>query len=232
MDRLFKVLTIFLVVIFLCSCSVKNDNSITISKDGKVNYSVLIGIDRQLLASLKNNNVLDENNNIDISDYVSANMKDGYLDGFKKEKYSDNEYIGNKYTYVYESIDDVTSSIGSKVYINDNNSDELLGKDLFTKNNDVYSANLVYSLVDKDEYDEVNFINTFSVNLPRRNVSNNADKVVNSGKTLIWNIKNGEEKNIKFSFKLNDNKGYLVIASLIFDIDIILAIIILRRKVI
>ena len=232
MDRLFKVLTIFLVVIFLCSCSVKNDNSITISKDGKVNYSVLIGIDRQLLASLKNNNVLDENNNIDISDYVSANMKDGYLDGFKKEKYSDNEYIGNKYTYVYESIDDVTSSIGSKVYINDNNSDELLGKDLFTKNNDVYSANLVYSLVDKDEYDEVNFINTFSVNLPRRNISNNADKVVNSGKTLIWNIKNGEEKNIKFSFKLNDNKGYLVIASLIFDIDIILAIIILRRKVI
>lgn len=232
MDRLFKVLTIFLVVIFLCSCSVKNDNSITISKDGKVNYSVLIGIDRQLLASLKNNNVLDENNNIDISDYVSANMKDGYLDGFKKEKYSDNEYIGNKYTYVYESIDDVTSSIGSKVYINDNNSDELLGKDLFTKNNDVYSANLVYSLVDKDEYDEVNFINTFSVNLPRRNVSNNADKVVNSGKTLIWNIKNGEEKNIKFSFKLNDNKGYLVIASLIFDIDIIIAIIILRRKVI
>lgn len=232
MDRLFKVLTIFLVVIFLCSCSVKNDNSITISKDGKVNYSVLIGIDRQLLASLKNNNVLDENNNIDISDYVSANMKDGYLDGFKKEKYSDNEYIGNKYTYVYESIDDVTSSVGSKVYINDNNSDELLGKDLFTKNNDVYSANLVYSLVDKDEYDEVNFINTFSVNLPRRNVSNNADKVVNSGKTLIWNIKNGEEKNIKFSFKLNDNKGYLVIASLIFDIDIILAIIILRRKVI
>ena len=232
MDRLFKVLTIFLVVIFLCSCSVKNDNSITISKDGKVNYSVLIGIDRQLLASLKNNNVLDENNNIDISDYVSANMKDGYLDGFKKEKYSDNEYIGNKYTYVYESIDDVTSSIGSKVYINDNNSDELLGKDLFTKNNDVYSANLVYSLVDKDEYDEVNFINTFSVNLPRRNISNNADKVVNSGKTLIWNIKNGEEKNIKFSFKLNDNKGYLVIASLIFDIDIIIAIIILRRKVI
>ena len=159
-------------------------------------------------------------------------MKDGYLDGFKKEKYSDNEYIGNKYTYVYESIDDVTSSIGSKVYINDNNSDELLGKDLFTKNNDVYSANLIYSLVDKDEYDEVNFINTFSVNLPRRNVSNNADKVVNSGKTLIWNIKNGEEKNIKFSFKLNDNKGYLVIASLIFDIDIIIAIIILRRKVI
>ena len=232
MDRLFKVLTIFLVVIFLCSCSVKNDNSITISKDGKVNYSVLIGIDRQLLASLKNNNVLDENNNIDISDYVSANMKDGYLDGLKKEKYSDNEYIGNKYTYVYESIDDVTSSIGSKVYINDNNSDELLGKDLFTKNNDVYSANLIYSLVDKDEYDEVNFINTFSVNLPRRNVSNNADKVVNSGKTLIWNIKNGEEKNIKFSFKLNDNKGYLVIASLIFDIDIIIAIIILRRKVI
>ena len=232
MDRLFKVLTIFLVVIFLCSCSVKNDNSITISKDGKVNYSVLIGIDRQLLASLKNNNVLDENNNIDISDYVSANMKDGYLDGFKKEKYSDNEYIGNKYTYVYESIDDVTSSIGSKVYINDNNSDELLGKDLFTKNNDVYSANLVYSLVDKDEYDEVNFINTFSVNLPRRNISNNADKVVNSGKTLIWNIKNGEEKNIKFSFKLNDNKGYLVIASLIFDIDIIIAIIKLRRKVI
>ena len=232
MDRLFKVLTIFLVVIFLCSCSVKNDNSITISKDGKVNYSVLIGIDRQLLASLKNNNVLDENNNIDISDYVSANMKDGYLDGFKKEKYSDNEYIGNKYTYVYESIDDVTSSIGSKVYINDNNSDELLGKDLFTKNNDVYSANLIYSLVDKDEYDEVNFINTFSVNLPRRNVSNNADKVVNSGKTLIWNIKNGEEKNIKFSFKLNDNKGYLLIARLIFDIDIIIAIIILRRQVI
>ena len=231
MERLFKILTIFLVVVFLCSCSVKNDNSITISKDGKVSYTILIGIDKQLIASLKNNNVLDDDTNINISDYVSANIKDGYLDGFKKEKYSDNEYIGNKYTYIYDNIDNITSSIESKVYINDNENTELLGKDLFSKNDDVYSANLVYSLLDKDDYNEVSFLNTFSVNLPRRNISNNADKVINNGKKLIWNIRNGEERNIKFSFKLNDNRGYLVITSLIFDIDIILAIIILRKKV-
>ncbi len=231
MERLFKILTIFLVVVFLCSCSVKNDNSITISKDGKVSYTILIGIDKQLIASLKNNNVLYDDTNVNISDYVSANIKDGYLDGFKKEKYSDNEYIGNKYTYIYDNIDNITSSIESKVYINDDENTELLGKDLFSKNDDVYSANLVYSLLDKDDYNEVSFLNTFSVNLPRRNISNNADKVINNGKTLIWNIRNGEERNIKFSFKLNDNRGYLVIASLIFDIDIILAIIILRKKV-
>ena len=226
MNKLVKCFISFLFIIFLCSCSVKNDNSMSITKEGKFSYTVLIGIDKQLLASLKNNNVLDEDGSINIMDYVSANIKDGYLKEFKKENYTDTEYIGNKYTYTFDNINDISQEEDIVVDLNE----DIYGEKLFTKKDDVYSANFVYSLVDKEEYNEVNFINTFSVNLPRNSVSNNADKVTNHGKTLIWNIKNGEKRNIKFSFKLNDNRAYFSIATIIFDIDIIIAFLILRRR--
>ena len=230
MNKLLKHIILIFVLFILCSCSIKNDSSISITSDGKVNYAVLIGIDRQLLVGLKNNNVLDDEESINISEYVGANMRDGYLDGFKKEEYSDTQYIGNKYTYYYQNIEDVTSSVQSKVHINDSN-DILLQKDLFSKKDDVYTADLVYSLVDKGDYNEVDFINTFSVNLPYGSVSNNADKTINHGRTLIWNINNGEEKEINFSFKLSSNKANWVIASIFFDIIVIVAIFFVRKKV-
>ena len=227
MNKQFKLFIVVIVCIFLCSCSVKNETNMSVTRDGKFSYTVLIGIDKQLLAGLKNNQVLDENDSINIMEYVSANIKDVYLKGFKKENYNDTEYIGNKYTYEYDNIDNISSDKDIVIDLNE----DIYEEKIFSKKDNIYSANFIYNLTDKEEYNEVNFINTFSVNLPSGTVSNNADKVTNGGRTLIWKIKNGEKKSIKFSFKLNNDRAYLVIASLIFDIDIILAFIILRKKV-
>ena len=207
-----KKVIIILSILLLCSCSVKNDNTMTITSDGKVNYSVIIAFDKQLLSSLNEMDIIDDK----IEEYVTNNIKDSYLSKFKKEAYSDGNYIGNKYVYNIDNINMVASNNTDVIYLN-----ESLNKntdDIFNKKDDIYTARFIYNLKNKYNYKDVNFINKFTVNLPTRVIKHNADYVSNNGKTLVWNINNNEERNINFTFKINNNYAIISIVSLIFDV--------------
>jgi len=228
MKNIIKKLLIIITVFFLlCSCTVKNDSNINISKDGRLAYRVLIAFDKDIISglSLLNNN----DKTISVEEYVSENIKDSYLRGFEKEKYSDKDFVGNTYTYEIDDINKITSS--SDNVINIDGKDRIVDNIIFSKTNDIYTANIKYNLEDKNITDDVDFINTFTVNLPARNIKNNADESKNFGKTLIWHIKNGEEKNINFSFKLNkDNHLYISIISIVLDIIMIVVFFIIKNK--
>lgn len=229
MKRVIKYLVIICFTFLLFGCSVKNDNSITIGRNRDFDFKVLIAFDRDLLSALTKLNVLEEGNNIE--DYVSSNVKDGYLDGFEKKQYSDSEYVGNIYSYSVKNIDDISSDEKVVVHFNEeDNYDRLVDQKLFTKNNEIYSADFVYSLDNKENYENVNFINTFTVNLPTSVIASNADKITNNGKTLIWNIYNGQTKEIKFTFAFNNYKSYISLLSIMFDILIITIFIIAKHK--
>ena len=225
MKRSLRFITIILIVFILFGCSIKNDNNITISKDGKVDFDVLIAFDKDLLSALIKAEVIKETDNI--SEYVSDNVKDDYLYGFDKESYVDTEYVGNSYSYSVEDINEI-SALGVNT-VNLNNQ-EIVNKKIFKKEGKVYSADFVYNLENKDNYSNVDFINTFRVNLPSRALSSNADMTMNNGKTLVWNIVNGEEKSIKFSFAFSNNRAYISIASIAFDIAVVIAIYVIEKK--
>ena len=227
-----KIVKYFIFIVFsflLVGCSVKNDNNITINRNGSLNYSVLIAFDRDLLSALSKINLLETES--DVEKYVNDNIRDGYLDGFKKEKYTDSTYIGNKYSYDVSNIDQVSSDKRVVVKINDeNNYDRIVDQKLFYKFKGFYIADFVYTLQNKDTYENVDFLNTFTVNLPTSVISTNADKVTNNGKTLTWNIQNGDVKEIKFMFSFNNYKAYLALLSLLFDVIIIAIILIIKHK--
>lgn len=225
MKRSFKIISLVLIVFILFGCSIKNDNNLTISQDGKVDFNVLIAFDKDLLSALIKTDVIKETSSV--SEYVSDNVKDDYLYGFEKESYIDTEYFGNTYSYSVDDINDISSNTPKTI---DLNNEEIVDKKIFYKNGSIYSADFIYNLENKDNYNNVDFINTFRVNLPCRALSSNADKTTNNGKTLIWNITNGEEKNIKFTFSFINYKAYISIASILVDILIILAIYLIEKK--
>ena len=223
--RILKSFIVFLSVFFLlCACTIKSDNQMTITEDGKMDYSVLIAFDNEVIECL---NILEsQGNNTDsvlsVDDIVNKSIKDSYLDGFNEEKYTDEDFVGNKYTYRVDNIDSISTDKKSIIYLNEKSDSNLTEQKLFKKRRDIYTANFVYSLENKNLYDNVDFKNTFVVSLPFKNLNNNADEVKDNGKTLIWHIKNGEKKKINFKFKLYENKNaFISIGSIVIDFFLI-----------
>lgn len=216
MKALKKVILIVICFI-LCACTVRNENTLTIDKDGSLKYEVLIAFDKELIESLKKNNIIKSDEEID--EYVNNNIKDNYLNGFIKQEYSDEEYVGNLYTYEVNDINDVSTTKNVAVILNKNS---VVEKNMFTIKNNVYKANFSYNLRNKYNYENVDFINTFTVNLPRKAISSNADEVLNDGKTLVWNIKNGESKAINFKFSFKDENSHIYLGFIIFDVVLVL----------
>ena len=104
---------------------------------------------------------------------------------------------------------------------------------MFTKKDNVYVANFLYNLNNKYNYKNVDFINKFTVHLPVKAISSNADEIINDGKTLVWNIRNGESKAIRFNFSFGSIGSDVSALLIIFDaliLGVILFIFIKRRK--
>ena len=236
MNKVIKYIILLLAVIFLCSCSIKNDNNLTIKSDGTLEYDVVIAFDKELLNNMISIDNIDDETSIttsEMKDYFKKNIKDSYLDGLNKEEYSDSNYIGNKYLYRVDDIEKISSDKTDKVIINDYDSeDKLVTKNLFKKIEDVYTANFVYNADDND-YESVNIVNTFIVKLPTKGFKHNADEVKDHGKTLVWHVDNIKNKEIVFSFKLKSKKYIISIISIFFDIAIaVMYLLIVKKKVI
>ncbi len=212
MIKIIKTLIIIFLSLFLVGCSIKNDTIITISEDHKLDYNVLITIDKDILSNMINANIISGEDDID--NYINDNIDGNYLNGFKSEEYSDDKYIGKIYKYSIDNIDKITSSDENIVTI----SDSITNKLLFYKIDNTYYANFKYNLKAKENYEDIDFSTTFTVNLPSSCVSSNADKILNNGKKLIWNISNGSEKNIKFSFRFRGKKSYISVVCLAFSL--------------
>lgn len=228
MKDVMKKIILLLACFILCSCTVKNENTLTIEKDGRLKYNVLIAFDKSLIENLIKANII--KNDKEIDKYVSENIKDNYLNGFVSTEYDDGEFIGNEYVYEVESIDEVSTDKNVSVFLNQNS---VVETKMFTKKDNVYVANFLYNLNNKYNYKNVDFINKFTVHLPVKAISSNADEIINDGKTLVWNIRNGESKAIRFNFSFGSIGSDVSALLIIFDaliLGVILFIFIKRRK--
>ena len=91
MKDVMKKIILLLACFILCSCTVKNENTLTIEKDGRLKYNVLIAFDKSLIENLIKANII--KNDKEIDKYVSENIKDNYLNGFVSTEYDDGEFI-------------------------------------------------------------------------------------------------------------------------------------------
>ena len=135
--------------------------------------------------------------------------------GWSAEAYSDDKFEGCKFTKSYASIDDISGTKDVVVEFAKMGNGELDDTQLFKKSGDKYSAHFKFSMGDqtKDSKDMItdeikkSFELKYTVELPFKNLSNNATKVENDGKTLIWELDPLANTDIKFSFNFTGKSG-------------------------
>ncbi len=234
MSKVKKIIGIILCALVLTGCEIKYEGNVEITKDGKMNMSIIMAYDRELISNLiymQNNDDLlgeDINSDEDESNVPEASMSEirKYLEenkpeeqkGLEVSRYERNNFYGYQMSYEIENIDDVSSpdDIESSLFedlnikndSNDNDEKEET-KMLFKKEKDTYYAKYLINDDTTNENFNLSMLNMsikYTVTLPTKPIKHNADEVSEDGKTLSWNLSelDGEKEAIEYSFKLKD----------------------------
>lgn len=223
MNKLKKIIGIVLCALVLTGCELKYEGQIEITEDGKMDMSVIMAYDRELISTLiyleENDDLLnntEEEPNIpeasitEIRKFLEDN-KPEEQEGLEISRYEKNSYYGYQLTYEIPNIDNVSSDSDVKyVIISDLDSEAKNDKTyplMFKKDKDTYYANFTPYEADGNNEGSISMINmsaTLKVTLPTKPLEHNANEVSEDGKTLSWNIDSTNSDNIKFSFKLKD----------------------------
>lgn len=250
-----KILLILVGVLLLSGCTFKNTNNMSIDKEGKFDYSFTVTLDKDTLTTI----IQSENENAEITDEAMLkymdNMNYPFLEGLEKTTVSDDEYIGYKYSYNVDHIDKLSDEKTNQVNLNFySQTQKLKDLKLFKKIDNKYQANFVFNLNneeiltksdditpsddiatttdDKFDLNKINFITEFSVTLPYKALTHNAESMTNEGKTLNWSIDVNKNETVKFTFSLLHIELIKQIALIIGSVIILLALmlVIARKK--
>lgn len=250
-----KFLLVFISILLLSGCTFKNTNDMSIDKEGKFNYSFTVTLDKDTLTTI----IQSENENAEITDEAMLkymdNMNYPFLDGLEKTTVSDDEYIGYKYSYNVDHIDKLSDEKTNQVNLNFySQTQKLKDLKLFKKTDNKYQANFVFNLNTKDistksddatqtddiatqtddkiDLNKINFITEFSVTLPHKALTHNAESMTNEGKTLNWSIDVNKNETIKFTFSLLHIELIKQIATIIGSVVLLLVLmlVIARKK--
>ena len=255
MKNVKKILLILIGVLLLSGCTFKNTNNMSIDKEGKFDYSFTVTLDKDTLTTI----IQSENENAEMTDEAMLkymdNMNYPFLEGLEKTTVSDDEYIGYKYSYNVDHIDKLSDEKTNQVNLNFySQTQKLKDLKLFKKIDNKYQANFVFNLNneeiltksdditpsddiatttdDKIDLNKINFITEFSVTLPYKALTHNAESMTNEGKTLNWSIDVNKNETVKFTFSLSHIELIKQIVLIIGSVIILLALmlVIARKK--
>lgn len=237
-----RIIIILLLCISLYGCGIKNANNMVIHSDGSLEYEILVSFDREFIINamkLSDLSSVDYDDTMvtddDMMEYIknNATLRLPFLDGLDIQYYKDENYLGAKYFYEVDDIDKVSTFDTSKVYLSNYTSDEkLVNQKLFNKVGYNYTADFIFDFKNNVNYDQIDYVSKFSIMLPDKSISNNADLVSRDGKLLTWNLdKNTNEVNFTFSLKRDKFYYVLSIVSIILIIIATLYVLLNGRKI-
>lgn len=235
MKRVYRLLIIILVLVSLTGCSVKRRDVVTIDKNKNVSFELTIALDDELLENILK--VANSDKNMRISDEDKWNYLENAVDKYEdwtKERYSENGYKGFRLKYnKIVRLDDILmdNNIDAKyVFLSNINVRE---NKLFKLKDDVYTS--IMQVSPPREYEALSdgesgtLDMSFTIKLPNRPISSNADNTSKDGKTLTWNI--NELKDVELQFRFENNTIYLyIIVIILFIIFGISLIFMIKRK--
>lgn len=230
-----KVVFLCIMMLALCGCSLKSEYYIGIKDDKSMEFSVIGAFDEEVI-----NAILLMYNNGEEKEYTeeefwaildesfaqSEDTPENY--GFAIEKYQEGKYKGYKIFKNISNIDDISGEVATFKLEEYQNISETV---VFVKNGDNYKANFEFnndefsSVEGYEGYENVGGEYKFVVTLPNRPISHNASEVSEDGKTLTWNMVDGNLQNIEFEFSFESNStiyyiGFAVGIAVIFGLII------------
>ena len=210
-----KYLIVALFLILLTGCS-SYDMSMSINKNKSMDLSI------NIVSTSKE----------EISKYVDS-LKEKYeSNDFKVEEFTRDNNYGIRITKHYDNIDNNSFAERTDkfdlLYLYNNDYDKSIETKIFNVDkgfaSNRYAANFFVDLTNKDT-DLSNTKVTFTVNLPKGSVSNNASSVSEDGNTLTWNITNNGRTDIEFVFELGSYDTIYFIVAIFIAIFLVFSII-------
>jgi len=220
MKKGFKsLLFILFFTILLTGCSMKSDIGLEITKDKKVISTAIIAYDDEMIDALISMDAEDYESEKEYTDeerwaFIDEQLKeDSEKEDVKYEKYEENGYKGYKVSSEEIDLDKISAASASEKY-DIYGEEEVEESILFIKDGNTYKSNME-AKVEEDEdlesleeySDQMSSLEmNFTITLPVKPLSNNADSVSSDGKTLTWDLSTFENKTIDFEFELEEEK--------------------------
>lgn len=210
-----KYLIVGLFLILLTGCS-SYDMSITINKNKSMDLSIYIV----------------STSSEEINKYIDT-LKEKYeSNDFKVEEFTKDNNYGIRISKHYDNIDNNSFAERTDkfdlLYLYNNDYDKSIETKIFNVDkgfaSNRYAANFFVDLTNID-IDLSNTKVTFTVNLPKGSVSNNASSVSEDGNTLTWNITNKGRTDIEFVFEVGSYDTIYFIVAIFIAIFLVFSII-------
>ena len=187
---------------------------------------------------------INKNKSMDLSIYIVSTSSEEiskYIDSLK-EKYESNDFnveeftkdnnYGIRISKHYDNIDNNSFAERTDkfdlLYLYNNDYDKSIETKIFNVDkgfaSNRYAANFFVDLTNID-IDLSNTKVTFTVNLPKGSVSNNASTLSEDGNTLTWNITNKGRTDIEFVFELGSYDTIYFIVAIFIAIFLVFSII-------
>lgn len=213
--RKIKYLIVGLFLILLTGCS-SYDMSMSINKNKSMDLSIYIV----------------STSSEEISKYIDS-LKEKYeSNDFNVEEFTKDNNYGIKISKHYDNIDNNSFAERTDkfdlLYLYNNDYDKSIETKIFNVDkgfaSNRYAANFFVDLTNID-IDLSNTKVTFTVNLPKGSVSNNASTLSEDGNTLTWNITNKGRTDIEFVFELGSYDTIYFIVAIFIAIFLVFSII-------
>ena len=210
-----KYLIVGLFLILLTGCS-SYDMSMSINRNKSMDLSI---------------NIVSTSSE-EINKYIDT-LKEKYeSNDFKVEEFTKDNNYGIRISKHYDNIDNNSFAERTDkfdlLYLYNNDYDKSIETKIFNVDkgfaSNRYAANFFVDLTNID-IDLSNTKVTFTVNLPKGSVSNNASSVSEDGNTLTWNITNKGRTDIEFVFELGSYDTIYFIVAIFIAIFLVFSII-------
>ena len=234
-----RLLVIAISILLLTGCGIRGNFNAEIKDDKSFEFSFDMALDDELIEFLMSDS-FENSDEVDyteeekwefVENYFSSSQAERPEDfGFTSKRYSDGDFKGFTYSKTISNINDITDDNASFDILE--NTYEIPGLALFTKDGNNYISKIHYSpLADLEEYEiETEF--KFTITLPNKAISHNATSVSEDGKTLIWQWDATQSGNIDFEFSFFNFPIILIaiISGIILLIVIILIIVMIIKR--
>lgn len=210
-----KYLIVGLFLILLTGCS-SYDMSMSINKNKSMDLSIYIV----------------STSSEEISKYIDS-LKEKYeSNDFNVEEFTKDNNYGIRISKHYDNIDNNSFAERTDkfdlLYLYNNDYDKSIETKIFNVDkgfaSNRYAANFFVDLTNID-IDLSNTKVTFTVNLPKGSVSNNASTLSEDGNTLTWNITNKGRTDIEFVFEVGSYDTIYFIVAIFIAIFLVFSII-------
>ena len=234
-----KLLLLCGVALILSGCAVKGDFELGISSNKNVDFGMTIAYDDELIETLMSMGSIDETSEeTEYTDeqkwefidtlFVSEDGSTPESLGFTGERYQEEDYKGYTYTKNVGNIDSITADDASFNLTND--CLEISESKLFAKNGDNYVSKITFTPAEETEGYQIESDITFTVTLPNKPISHNADSVSEDGKTLTWELTTNSQETIDFEFNFSSFPLIPVIIGAAALLIIIIVVIVIVAK--